>query len=192
FTAFQEAAARSVQLDDEDSRTHVAFGIASLYHGQPHRARFHLDRAVQLNPSNAHALVYLSRLELFAGNPQSATDCVRDALRLNPYSKYGWYLGQVHYAAKRYGDATAVLKSLNDATAIVRAWLAASQAMSGEEQQAIANRDAFVEAAKTLPGLPRLAGPPQWRKFFADRWPFTNEFDLEHLFNGLRKAGLPL
>src|SRR5262249_27333570 len=106
FTAFQEAAARSVQLDDEDSRTHVAFGIASLYHGQPHRARFHLDRAVQLNPSNAHALVYLSRLELFAGNPQAATDRVRDALRLNPFGKYGWYLGQVHYAAKRYGEAT--------------------------------------------------------------------------------------
>ena len=192
FIAFHEFAARSVQLDDEDSRTHVAFGLASLYHGQPDRARLHLDRAIQLNPSNPHALVYLSRLELFAGNPQAATDRVGEALRLNPFGKYGWYLGQAHYAARRYGEATAVLKSLSDPTAIVRAWLAASQAMSGDDHGAIASRDAFVEAAKTLPGLRELVGPPQWRRFFADRWPFTSESDLEHLFNGLRKAGLPL
>jgi hypothetical protein len=29
-------------------------------------------------------------------------------------------------------------------------------------------------------------------EILADRWPFTNDSDLEHLFNGLRKAGLPL
>lgn len=192
FIASHEFAARSVQLDDEDSRTHAAFGLASLYHGQPDRARLHLDRAIQLNPSNPHALVYLSRLELFAGNPQAAIERVGEALRLNPFGKYGWYLGQAHYAARRYDEGTAVLKSLSDPTAIVQAWLAASQAMSGDDHGATASRDAFVEAAKTLPGLRELVGPPQWRRFFADRWPFTSESDLEHLFNGLRKAGLPL
>jgi adenylate cyclase len=192
FIAFHEFAARSVQLDDEDSRTHVAFGLASLYHGQPDLARLHLDRAIQLNPSNPHALVSLSRLELLAGNPQAATDRVGEALRLNPFGKYGWYLGQAHYVAQRYDEGTAVLKSLRDPTAIVRAWLAASQAMSGDDHGAIASRDAFLEAAKSLPGLRELVGPPQWRSFFADRSPFTRESDLEHLFNGLRKAGLPL
>jgi TolB-like protein len=192
FIAFHEFAARSVQLDDEDSRTHVAFGLASLYHGQPDRARLHLDQAIQLNPSNPHALVYLSRLELFAGNPQAAIDRVAEALRLNPFGKYGWYLGQAHYAARRYDEGTAVLKSLRDPTAIVQAWLAASQAMAGDDHGAIASRDAFVEAAKTLPGLRELVGPAHWRRFFADRWPFTSESDLEHLFSGLRKAGLPI
>ena len=180
-----------MQLDDEDSRTHAAFGITSLYHGQRDRAGFHLDRAIQLNPSSAHALVYLSRLELFAGNPEAATDRVRQALRLNPFGKYGWYLGQAHYTARRYDEATAVLKSLSDPTAIVLAWLAASQAMSGDDREAVASRDAFIEAAKTQPCLRELSGP-QWRRFFADRWPFRNESDLDHLFDGLRKAGLPL
>ena len=142
FVAFHEVAARSVQLDDEDSRTHVAFGIASLYHRQRDRAGFHLDRAIQLNPSSAHALVYLSRLELFAGNPEAATDRVRQALRLNPFGKYGWHLGQVHYTARRYDEATAVLKSLSDPAAIVQALLAASQAMSGDDREAVASRDA--------------------------------------------------
>lgn len=192
FGAFHEIAARSVQLDDEDSRTHVAFGLASLFHGQRDRAGFHLDRAIQLNPSNAHALVYLSRLELLAGNPEAAIDRVRQALRLNPFGKYAWYLGQAHYAARRYDEATAVLKSLSDPTAMVQAWLAASQAMSGDDREAVASRDAFIEAAKTQPCLRELSGPPQWRRFFADRWPFRNESDLDHLFEGLRKAGLPL
>ncbi len=192
FTAFHEAAACSVQLDDEDSRTHVAFGLVSLYHGQLDRARFHLDRAIQLNPSDARALAYLSRLELLAGNPQLAVDRVREASRLNPFGKYGWYLGQAYYAARRYDEATTVLKSLSEPTAIVRAWLAASQAMCGEHPEAIASRDAFVEVAKTEPALREFADPSQWRRFFADRWPFRNGSDLEHLFEGLRKAGLPV
>jgi adenylate cyclase len=192
FAVFHEAAARSVQLDDEDSRTHAAFGLASLFHGQLDQARLHLDRAIQLNPSNPHALVCAYRLELIAGNHEAATDRVREALRLNPFGKYGWYLGQAHYAARRYDEATAVLKSLSDPTAIVWAWLAASQAMSGDDQGAIASRNAFFEAAKTLPGLRDLVSAPQWCRFFADRWPFTSEADLEHLLGGLRKAGLPL
>ena len=191
FVAFHEVAARSVQLDDEDSRTHVAFGIASLYHRQRDRAGFHLDRAIQLNPSSAHALVYLSRSELFSGNPEAATDRLRQALRLNPFGKYGWHLGQVHYTARRYDEATAVLKSLSDPAALVHALLAASQAMSGDNREAVASRDAFIEAAKTQPCLRELSGP-QWRRFFADRWPFRNESDLDHLFDGLRETGLPL
>ena len=192
FVAFHEVAARSLQLDDEDSRTHVAFGIASLYHKQRDRAGFHLDRAIQLNPSSAHALAYLSRSELFSGNPEAATDRLRQALRLNPFGKYGWHLGQVHYTARRYDEATAALKSLSDPATIVQALLAASQAMSGDDREAVASRDAFTEAAKTQPCLRELSGPPQWRRFFADRWPFRNESDLDHLFDGLRRAGLPL
>jgi TolB-like protein/Tfp pilus assembly protein PilF len=192
FTASHEAAARSVQLDDEDSRTHAVFGIASLYHGQRDRARLHLDRAIQLNPSNAFALVLWSSFELFAGNHQASADRVREALRLNPFGKYGWYLAKAHYAARRYDEATANLKSLSDPTFVVKTLLAASQAMSGEVREAIANRDAVVEAAKTVPGLGERAGPPQWRRFVTDRWPFRNQSDLEHLFDGLRRAGLPL
>jgi adenylate cyclase len=192
FIAALGLAARSVQLDDEDSRTHVAFGLTSLFHKQPDRARLHLDRAIQLNPSNPHALVYLSRLELLAGSPQAATDRVGEALQLNPFGKYGWYLGQALYAARRYDEATVVLKSLSDPTAVVWAWLAASQAMSGDDHGAIASRDAFVGTAKALPGLQKLVGEPEWRSFFADRWPFTNASDLEHLLTGLRKAGFAL
>ena len=98
----------------------------------------------------------------------------------------------MHYTARRYGEATAALKSLSDPATIVQALLAASQAMSGDNREAVASRDAFIEAAKTQPCLRELSGPPQWRRFFADRWPFRNESDLDHLFDGLRRAGLPL
>jgi len=98
----------------------------------------------------------------------------------------------VHYTARRYDEATAVLKSLSEPAAIVQALLAASQAMSGDNREAVASRDAFIEAVKAQPCLRELSGLLQWRRFFADRWAFKNESDLDHLFDGLRKAGLPL
>ncbi len=35
------------------------------------------------------------------------------------------------------------------------------------------------------------AGPDSWRQFWATAMPFSNPADLEHLFEGLHKAGLP-
>ncbi len=32
--------------------------------------------------------------------------------------------------------------------------------------------------------------PASWLEFFADRYPYEHEADLDHLLDGLRKAGL--
>ncbi|MCI0431304.1 MAG: hypothetical protein L0210_12300 [Rhodospirillales bacterium] len=192
FAAFLEFAERSVQLDDEDSRTHVALGLACMYHELHDMARIHLEKAIRLNPSDVHALAYLSRLELFAGNPELAIERVQEASRLNPFGKYGWYLGQAYYTARRYAEAVVALKSLSDPTALVLAWLAASQAMAGARRDAKSSHEAFVTAAKSDAGLQAISDTQEWRQFFARRWPFQKEPDLEHLFTGLGKAGLPV
>jgi TolB-like protein/Flp pilus assembly protein TadD len=191
FTAFHELAIRSVQLDEEDSRTHAALGLACIYHGQWDRARLHLMRAVELNPSNTHALVCLARLELLTGNSQGAIERVQGATRLNPFGKYGWYLGQAYYVAGRYDDATAILRSLSEPTAMVWAWLAASQAMLGQDRAAGASLRAFHEAMKNSPLGQQLADGQGWRRFLLERWPFQKDGDLQNLLQGLRKAGLP-
>jgi len=183
-------AERSVRLDDEDSRTHVALGLACMYHGRHDMARMHLGKAIQLNPNDVHALAYQSRLELFAGNPELAIERVHEASRLNPFGKYGWYLGTAYYTARRYAEAVAALKNLRDPTAIVLAWLAASHAMSGAASEAQSCRETFLAAVKDDPVLHAIPGPREWRLFFTCRWPFQNEGNLEHLLAGLRKAGL--
>ncbi len=35
------------------------------------------------------------------------------------------------------------------------------------------------------------AGRDRWQRFWATRFPFRKAEDLEHLFEGLQKAGLP-
>jgi adenylate cyclase len=190
FNGFLESAERSVQLDNEDSRTHAALGLAYMYHERHDLARMHLEKAIGLNPSNVHAVAYLSRLELFAGNPALAIARTEEASRLNPFGKYGWYLGQSYYAARRYSDAIASLKGLSSPTAMVLAWLAASYAMAGALRETDLSRESFRRTAKSDPALGAISDAREWRLFFSRRWPFQNPEDLDHLFAGLRKAGL--
>jgi TolB-like protein len=191
FDASLRLAQRSVQLDKEDSRTHDALGLAQMYRGRHDLARIHLDEAIRLNPSDVHALAYLSRLELFAGSPELAIGRIEEASRLNPFGRYGWYLGQAHYCARNYADAVTALNGLSDPTAMVLAWLAASHAMAGAAREARSYSEGFSKAARSDPALQAISTPQEWRRFFSCRWPFRNEADLEHLFAGLRKAGLP-
>jgi tetratricopeptide (TPR) repeat protein len=177
-------------LDNEDSRTHAALGLAYMYHERRDLARMHLEKAIGLNPSNVHAVAYLSRLELFAGNPALAIARIEEASRLNPFGKYGWYLGQSYYAARRYSDAIASLNGLSSPTAMVLAWLAASYAMAGASREADLSRESFRKTAKSDPALGAISDAREWRLFFSRRWPFQKPEDLDHLFAGLRKAGL--
>ncbi|HXV24254.1 MAG TPA: adenylate/guanylate cyclase domain-containing protein [Alphaproteobacteria bacterium] len=191
FEGFLELAEKAVQLDNEDSRTHVALGLAYMYHGRHDLARMYLEKAIQLNPSDVHAFAYLSRLELFAGSPQLAIERIQEASRLNPFGKYGWYLGQAYYVAHRYDEAVAAFNSLSNPTAMVLAWLAASHAMTGASEKARSCSEAFKGAAKSDATLRAISGSQEWRAFFSCRWPFQKEDDLDHLIAGLHKAGLP-
>lgn len=50
---------KAVALDDNDSRTHTALGVAYLFRGEHDLARSHLERALALNPSDTRTLVHL-------------------------------------------------------------------------------------------------------------------------------------
>ena len=50
----------------------------------------------------------------------------------------------------------------------------------------------FTEAAKICPAIALLNRAEDWKEFFAARWPFRNTEDLDHLLDGLGKAGLPV
>lgn len=183
-------AERSVQLDDGDSRTHVSLGLVSMYHRLHDQARMHLEKAARLNPSDVHALAYLSRLELFGGNSDLAIGRIREASKLNPFGKYGWYLGQAFYVAGRYDEAVMAFKSLSEPTAMVVAWLAASQAMAGQAREARSCRETFAAMAERDPVVRIAADARMWADFVTRRWPFQKGEHLECLFTGLRRAGL--
>ena len=72
----------------------------------------------------------------------------------------------------------------------VQAWLAACHAQMGHREDAEADAAEFV--ACTMKAMAQVGArpPASWCEFFAERHPYQHADDLDHLLDGLRKAGL--
>ena len=180
------------ELDDQDSRTQTALGIAWLFQRDLGRARRHFEAALRLNPNDMRVLIYYSRHAVFDGDPERAVALARQALTLNPYGRYNYNLGVASFVARQYPEAIALLESIRNPPESVSALLAASLAMAGEAERAAATSALVLDAARRSPVMSRLAGPAAWTAFFSERWPFRSSQDFEHLRGALRHAGLPL
>ena len=185
-------AARAVEFDEDDSRTHTALAMAHLFNGEPDKARYHFETALRLNPNDTRVLVYYSRHAVFNGQPQRAIELGDRALQLNPFGKYNWNLGIAKFVDRRYDEAIDLLHSLRDPTATVLALLAASLAMAGRDAEARATAAQFMERRAETPVMRGLRDSADWRNFFAVRWPFRDPAETEHLMQALRKAGIPV
>lgn len=184
------AAKKAVEIDDQDSRTHTALGMAYLFQQQPDRAKSHFEAAVNLNPNDTRALVYYSRHAVFDGDSDKAVDLCRQARTLNPFGKYNWNLAIACYVAHRYQETIELLEGISNPPAAVLALLAAAYAMANDQPRASTACNQFLEAAKSCITMSKLDQPSEWQKYFSARWPFREPESLSHLVRGLRKAGL--
>ncbi len=73
----------------------------------------------------------------------------------------------------------------------VRGWLAAGHGQAGNAEQARRYLDAFLDYAET--DMVRFPGrrPRDWEPYWMAAMKFRHRDDLEHLLDGLRKAGPP-
>jgi TolB-like protein/cytochrome c-type biogenesis protein CcmH/NrfG len=185
-------AAKAVELDESDSRTHTALAMACLFRSEYDKARHHFETALRLNPNDTRVLVYSSRLEVFDGQPQQAIELADQALQLNPFGKYNWNLGIANFVNRRYDEAASLLRNLRDPTVTVLSLLAASQAMAGRDAEARATTAQFMALCSETPMLRDQGDDVDWRDFFAARWPFSDPAETEHLMQALHKAGIPV
>src|SRR5262245_6512382 len=123
---------------------------------------------------------------VLAGNPARAIEAVKGHMQSDPF--YGPFapalLGLAHYMLKQYAQAVPLLRECASRAPDFRSghvWLAATYAQLGKPEEARA------EAAEVL----RIE--PNWtiEGTQARHTPFKRTEDAEHLFDGLRKAGLP-
>jgi Flp pilus assembly protein TadD len=183
-------AARSVQLDDGDSRTHTSLGLVHLFSSEPDRAKHHLETALRLNPNDTRALVYLARHATLNGEPERAVEMINRALQLNPFGKYSWYLGIAKFVVRHYDEAVDLLRNVRDPGPVVLALLAASLAQAGRGDEARSVCERFLAVAASNPVMQNLKTVAERRHFFAVRWPFKDQEDLKHLLAALQNAGI--
>ncbi len=176
-----ESGLLAIRLDPEESRSHAFLSLAYLYKGELELALLHSDRGVALNPNDAGGFAHRGWLLAQMGRPEEGIGLILQAMRLNPFHPE-WYwklLAIALYHARRYEDA---LEAGRRVVGWKQPWdlalLAACYAQLGRLDEARA------QAAEVLRIDPKfhLSGSTLSYKDMAD---------AEHMFDGMRKAGLP-
>jgi tetratricopeptide (TPR) repeat protein len=185
-TSLDEACAlakRAVGIDGNDGFNHGVLGMVYLERVSFDEATFHIERFVALNPNDPDAAVLMGDLLAYLGRAQEAVTWIERAFRLNPLAPqaYNSFYGMILFAARRYAESIAAFSrilAVRDA-----GWefiyLVADHAYLGRIEEARALIDKWTALR---PGSPLLA--------FAAKEPFKHPADLDHLLDGLRKAGL--
>jgi adenylate cyclase len=177
-----EAATRAVSLDGNDSECHRALAQILVYRRSFEPAKRHLDMAETLNPNNVGIATTRAWFEIYTGRPQAALETLDRAERLDPQFP-NWYWearGQALYQLRRYEEAAAAFERMSAPPLYVDQWRASCYAQSGRTE------DARAIATEVLNREPRFT-----LRRYAMIEPFQSQASLDHLIEGMRKAGLP-
>ena len=177
-------ALKGVQLDPNLPVAHAHLGSALTWKRQLDAALAEFEKAMALNPNFTDWR--LAGALIFTGEPEKAINVVRVLMRLDPFFHplaSGW-LGLAYYQTKHYAQALAPLReclSRMPNYRSARAWLAATYAQLGLQEDAEREVEELlrIDSNHTIDGYYRRVPP------------YKLASDAEHLFTGLRKAGLP-
>jgi len=181
----QALARQALDLDEELAEVHFVNAFVALFRRDHEGAIRELDRALALRPSYADAHGLLSYVLYFAGRPEQARPALDRATRLNPRvpSAYLMMRGEFDLVQARYPDAIAALEQaleISPAHPRIQLLLAAAYVRADR----IADARWMIEQLTLLyPGMSLSRLPVTF--------PFKDPAHLDHLLDGLRKAGLP-
>jgi len=173
---------KALSLNNSDVRAHVILGRIHIFYHQYDEARAELDRAIAINPNDANGLAGRGNILMWSGQTDAAIETLELAQRidpeLNPFDRFA--LSLAYYLKGRYDaaveQAEVNLRNTSGAN-FSRIVLAAAYAEQNRAQ----------DTARIVTTIHRI-DPTFDAKEFGTK--FLSSVDLEHLRNGLRKAGL--
>jgi adenylate cyclase len=175
------SALTAVRLDPREGRCHWFLAEAYLYRGEFDEAMSHFERSVALNPNDANCIASMGLAVAFVGRADEGIGLIRQAMRLNPHHP-DWYwsdLAMALYAARRYEEALEANRRIPYRKSPWHlARLAACYAQLGRVDEA---RVLAADVLQIKPDFHLTGVTLQYR----------NPADAEHVFEGMRKAGLP-
>ena len=174
-----------MERDDDEAWGHWALAGYYRFRGQTERAVVEYRRATELNPNDAEVLADFAYCLSFAGKPEEGLETAHRAMRLNPHYP-DWYvegLALAYHSSRRYEDSIAAMAKLRGAPTVPGyLCLAACHAALDHTDEA---KKAIERALEISPD----ATIARWAS--SETTPYAFPADLEHLRDGLRKAGLP-
>ncbi len=179
-----QAARRAVELDSSGHRGYQALATVLFYRREVQAFRTAAERAIALNPMDGCNIAQLGSYIAYAGEWERGCAFVDQALQLNP-NHPGWYWFPLFFNAYRKRDYQGALNfalKINlpglHSTHIV---LAAAYGQLGQREEA---SKALQELLKLMPKIALIARPALGMRLDPEM--------VEHLIDGLRKAGLEI
>src|SRR6516164_5503899 len=185
FEQSYDLARRAVTFDARYPNGHFALGLASMYTRRAERSIAAFEEAIRLNPSFAAAHVLLGQMYLYGGRREEAIEWAQKGIRLSPSDPrlYIWLvaLAGAHYQMSHYADA---VEAGRRSWSLNRNWpIGLRYVVAG-----LGQLDRIEEAQEPLAALKRMDANLEFSaSVFRRNWP--DPADVDHLLDGLRKAG---
>jgi adenylate cyclase len=187
-TLFAEAydlAQHAVTLDPRYPNAHFALGLACMHTYRPERAIAEFEEGIKLNPSFAAAHVLLGQMYLYAGRRGEAIERAEKGIRLSPSDPrmFIWLpaLAGAHYQLRHYAEA---VEAGRRSWSLNRNWPAGLRYVVA----GLAQLGRIEEAQVALAPLKLMDRNLEFSASTLRRnW--SDPADLDHLLDGLRKAG---
>jgi adenylate cyclase len=187
FAEAYELGQRAIHLDPRYPNAHFALGLACMWTRRSARGIAAFEEAIKLNPSFAAAHAQLGQMYVYAGRREEAIERAEKGIRLSPSDPrlFMWLpaLAGAHYQMRHYEEAVEVGRrswSLNRNWPHGLRYVVAGLAQLGR----------IEEAQAALAELKLMDANLEFSASVVRRtWP--NPADVDHLLDGLRKAGMP-
>jgi adenylate cyclase len=179
-----ELARKAYETDDSEPLSCNALAIALMWHRRLDEAAGMARRAIELDPNFSEAHGCLGYVLDFSGRHEEAIEQFEMALRLDPeFNLWMHALGRAQFALARYAEAEATFRRrliYLPRSDVTRVYLASLYGHTGrvEEARGMWRELMEINPKYTIEHTLRIL-------------PYTNRAPLEHLVEGLRKAGLP-
>ncbi len=179
---------KAIELDEHDSHAHLVLSFAYWHVKSDFElAKSQLKKAIELNPNYYWNYCYGCWFSACNGDLDTSIFQAKEAIRRNPLLPDGCLHSQgiAEYLAGKYEDAVATICQISKPDTQGYACLAASYGQLGRVDDAQKIADECVEHRGEC-----SRSDTEWRKFWRDKLKFREPAPIEHLIQGLDKAGL--
>jgi adenylate cyclase len=180
-----ELAQRAVALDVRYPAARFALALVCAWTGRSDRSVAEFQEAINLNPSYAAAHVILGSMLTYRGQPEDGIVLVQKGIRLSPSDPrlFMWLppLAAAHYQLRHYSESVEVARR---SWTLKRNWpQALPYVIAG-----LAQLGQIAEAKAALADLKELDPNLSMARTTLERL-YRNQAGIDHLLDGLRKAG---
>jgi adenylate cyclase len=178
----EEFAHLALSIDPHDAWSHQAVAYVAMCQGKFDLAGIHFERASTLNPNDVLIAADHAGWLVRTGRPAEAIQRLDAVIQRDPFP--ATWIWEIRFTAlfqlRRYDEALTALSSMSKFNAWHGVYFAAAYGQIGRLETA---RETVNRLVKELPGASIT--------LVSESEPYADRELLEHLLDGLRKAGLP-